>query len=273
MDYILKNKYITLSVNSYGASMQSLEYLGEERLWQGGEAWGSRDVVIFPVVGHAGAYTAAGGEYTPKSHGVARYSEFALVENSLTKLVLELASNAVTKRTYPYDFVLRVEYELKKNTVSVTYNVRSKGGSIPFYVGGHPGMKAPGGEALIEFENEEDPIHYYAGVKEAVCLKGIKKFVANKELFKKFKTLQFGNLSGGKIYAHTADGYVYTYKSDCPIVALWSNEDAGDYICVEPWWGIGDCPDFPAELEKKPFINFADENGKSFTYKLTVDKE
>lgn len=273
MVYIIKNKYITLSVNSFGASMESLVYQGEERLWQGGEAWNSRDVVIFPIVGHAGEYTVDGDAYTPKSHGVARYSEFALVDISLSQLVLELSSNAVTKRTYPYDFVLRVTYTLKKNTVKVSYDVKSKGGKIPFYLGSHAGMKAPGGEALIEFENTEEPIHYLMGKKEAVCLQGIKKFVLNKPILEKFKTIQFGDLSGGEIYAHTADGFVYTYKSDCPIVAFWSNEKEGDYICVECWWGISDCPEFPSELSQKPFINFADEEGKSFSYTLTVSKE
>lgn len=272
MNYFLKNKYITLSVNSFGASMDSLKYLGEERLWQGGEAWGSRDVVIFPVIGHAGKYTALGGEYTPRSHGVARYSEFALVEISLTKLVLELSSNAVTKRTYPYEFNLRVEYVLKKNSVKITYHVKSKGGEIPFYVGSHAGMKAPTGEAVVEFENEEEPIHYLYGERQAVCLKGIKKFVLNKDMLKKFKTVQLGDLSGGEIYVHTADGYVYTYKSDCPVVAFWSNENEGDYVCVECWWGITDCEEFPAELSQKPFINFVDEKGKSFSYTLSISK-
>lgn len=270
MDYIIKNKYITLTVNSYGASMESLIYLGEERLWQGGEEWTSRDVVIFPVVGHAGAYTVDGEKYTPKSHGVARYSEFALADITENSLVLELTSNPVTLRTYPYEFILRVTYTLKKNTVKVSYEVKSKEGTIPFYIGSHPGMKVPGGEAVLEFENEEEPIQYLSDKKEALCLQGIKKLDINKALFEKFKTVQFGDLSGGEIYLHTADGYTYTYKSDCPVVAVWSNEKGGEYICVECWWGINDCPEFPKELADKPFINFADEKGKTFSYSLTV---
>ena len=98
MIYSIKNKYLEVSINSSGASMESLKYLGEERLWQGGKAWGSRDVVIFPVVGHAGTYTAEGRQFSPKSHGVARYSEFMLSEISESELVLELSSNAETKR-------------------------------------------------------------------------------------------------------------------------------------------------------------------------------
>ena len=273
MIYTIKNNYIELSVNSFGAGMHSLKYSGEERLWQGGEAWASRDVVIFPVVGHAGVYTAEGREYTPKSHGVARYSEFALAGKTENELILELSSNDETKRTYPYDFILRVKYALDKNTVRISYEVAAKEGEIPFYLGSHAGMQAPGGEAVIEFENTEDPVHYFVDRKEAVCLEGIKRLVVNKETFKKFKTIQLGELSGGEIYAYTADGYKYTYKSDCPIVALWSNENGGDYICVECWWGINDCPGFPKELSKKPFINFAGTEGKTFSYTLTVSRE
>ena len=103
MLYFLKNKYITLTVDSFGASMHSIIFLGEERLWQGGDAWNSRDVVIFPVVGHAYPYTAEGKEYNPKSHGVARYSEFALVENSLDTLYFR----AVVKRRYKADLSVR----------------------------------------------------------------------------------------------------------------------------------------------------------------------
>lgn len=272
MIYVLNNKYITLSVNSEGGSMTSLKYLGEERLWQGGEYWQSSDVVIFPTLGHAGAYTVNGKSYTPKSHGVARYSEFALADIAEDRLTLELSSNPVTKQTYPFGFDFCITYELKKNTVRITYTVRAaEEGEIPFYVGGHPGMIAPDGEAEIEFENEEYPTVYNLDGTR-VELVEFKRFIANKAFFAKCKTFQLADLSGGKIYATTHDGYKYTYKSDCPVVAFWSNEDGGDYICVEPWWGINDCPLFPKELAEKPFINFADTNGKSFSYTLTIDK-
>lgn len=272
MIYIIKNKFITLSVNSDGGSMTSVNYLGEERLWQGDEYWRSQDVVIFPVVGHAGEYTVDGKTYTPRSHGVARYSEFALVDIGVDSLTLELDSNAVTRKTYPFGFVLKITYKLKKNKIEVTYNVQSKDGKIPFYVGGHPGMKAPGGEAVIEFENEETPMCYPVDGSEPVKMETLRRFVANKEFFKQCKTLQLSGLSGGAITAHTTDGYTYTYKSDCPVFAFWSNEEGGEYICVEPWWGINDSEGSPSELAEKPFINFADESGRTFTYTLEISK-
>ena len=50
MIYYLKNKYLSLAVNSDGGGMTSINYRGEERQWQGGEFWKGQDVVIFPIV-------------------------------------------------------------------------------------------------------------------------------------------------------------------------------------------------------------------------------
>lgn len=272
MIYIIKNKTLSVSVNSEGGCMTSLKYKDEERLWQGGEFWKSQDVVIFPIIGHAEPYEVDGKVYTPKSHGVARYSEFAIADIHEDRLTLELNSNTVTRQTYPFDFTLRVSYALKKNTLKITYEVFAKEGEIPFYVGGHPGMKAPDGEGIVEFEKEENAVAYPVDGGEERPLEGLNTFAVNKDFFAKCKTFQLGCLSGGAIRLYTNDGYRYSYKSDCPVVAFWSNPEGGDYICIEPWWGINDSPDMPRELSEKPFINFADEDGAAFSYTLTVDK-
>ena len=274
MLYTIKNNLISVTVKSEGGSMTSIKYLSEneERQWQGGKEWQGQDVVIFPIVGHAEPYEVCGKTYSPKSHGVARYREFTLVEKTDTSLTLSLSSSEQTLTDYPFEFDFLLKYELKENSVQITYTVSGKNGKIPFYVGGHPGMKAPGGEAIIEFENVENPVLYPLQSDKAVQLNNIKRFVANKAFFKECQTFQLGNLSGGAIYAYTQDGYKYTYKSDCPLFAFWSNEESGDYICVEPWWGINDYPQAPREITLKPFINFADKNAKEFSYTLSIQK-
>ena len=79
MLHSIENQFIKLTVNDEGGSMHSLIYkpTGEERLWQGGEAWASRDVVIFPIIGHAGPFEVCGKSYQLKSHGLARYTRLA----------------------------------------------------------------------------------------------------------------------------------------------------------------------------------------------------
>lgn len=274
MLYTIKNEYLSVTVNTDGGSMTSLKYLplGEERLWQGDEYWKSQDVVIFPIIGHAGAYRARGKTFVPRSHGVARYAMFSLADKREESVTLSLSSDERTRETYPYEFEFSVTYRLVEKSVEITYFVRAKEGKIPFYVGGHPGMKAPGGEAVIEFEREENPVVYPVGGDNGFQLEGLRRFVANKEFFAECQTFQLGSLSGGNITATTADGYRYTYLSDCPIWAFWSNEKGGDYLCVEPWWGINDFSAAPREITLKPFMNFADQAGGAYTFRLTVEK-
>ncbi len=274
MIYTIQNEFLSVSVNTAGGSMTSIKYLptGEERLWQGDRFWQSRDVVIFPLIGHAGPYEAQGKTYSPASHGVARYAEFGLTGKGADSLTLFLSSDDRTKKTYPYDFNFSITYRLIEKSIQVTYSVRAVSGKIPFYVGGHPGMRAPGGEALIEFENIENPVMYPINSAYAARITGLRRFVANKSFFGECQTLQLGSLSGGAIYASTRDGYRYTYRSDCPVFAFWSNPEGGEYVCVEPWWGINDFSGAPREITLKPFMNFTDERGSVFSYNLTIEK-
>lgn len=275
MVYTIENDDIKLTVNGLGGSMTSLVYkqTGEERLWQGDERWWKgQDVVIFPILGHAGPFTANGKKCALKSHGIVRYTQLELRHKSADSLTLGTRSTAETKENYPYEWDFEVSYRLDGNSVSVGYNVRSLSGRLPFYVGGHPGMKAPGGSAEIVFEREEQPLVYPLESDEAQPLGKIKSFTLDKAFLAKCKTYQIGNLSGGAIYALTQDGYRYSYKSDCPLFAFWSNENGGDYVCVEPWWGINDYASAPREITLKPFINFDDGKGRHFEYTLTVEK-
>jgi galactose mutarotase-like enzyme len=225
MDYKLFNKTIQLTVTDEGGTMKSIIYLpsGEERQWQGDEYWKSQDVVIFPIIGHAGAFTVNGKTCNLKSHGIVRYSKLLVEDKSDTSITMSLKSDEQTRENYPYDFIFKIRYDLIESGIKVSYFVQSLGCSMPFYVGGHPGMYAPGGSTVIEFENEENPTIYPIDCDGGVKLNALKRFVADKQFFAECKTLQLGGLSGGSIYAHTQDGYTYEYKSDCPLFAFWSN--------------------------------------------------
>jgi galactose mutarotase-like enzyme len=204
---------------------------------------------------------------------VVRYAELNCIQKGESELTLALSSNEETKKTYPYDFVFAVSYRLNQNAITVTYHVAAKAGSIPFYVGGHPGMVAPNGQAVIEFGQSENAVVYPLETDGSVAMPKLKSFVANKEFFRQCKTFQVGNIASGKVSLTTEDGYRYHYISNCPVWAFWSNEEGGDYVCVEPWWGINDFAKAPRELSLKPFINFADEEGKEFSYTLQINKD
>lgn len=274
MIYSIENDLIKLSINSEGGAMTSLVYKPTDcqRLWQGDERWWKgQDVVIFPIVGHAGAFTAKGQECSLKSHGLIRYTTLSVKEQGADHITLTTESTEDTLAQFPYEWEFEIGYRLVKNTVCVNYFVRSKGGVLPFYLGGHPGMVAPEGRAQITFENEEHP-QVYPLEGEPYPVSKLKEIAMDKEFFARHKTYQLGSLSGGAVYAQTQDGYRYTYKSDCPLYAFWSNENGGDYICVEPWWGINDFASSPKDITLKPFMNFDRGKGSAFGYSLTVEK-
>ena len=274
MIYTIENDYIKLSVNSDGGAMTSLLYkpTNSQRLWQGDERWWKgQDVVIFPIVGHAGAFTAKGQECLLKSHGLIRYTTLSVKEPGADFITLSAQSNGESLEKFPYEWEFEIGYRLENNTVKVGYFVRSKSGVLPFYLGGHPGMVAPEGRAEITFENEEHPI-VYPLEGDPYPISKLKTLTMDKEFFARHKTYQLGSLSGGALRAATQDGYCYTYKSDCPLYAFWSNEKGGDYICVEPWWGINDFTGAPKDITLKPFMNFDRGKGSSFGYSLTVEK-
>lgn len=274
MIYSIENHLIKLSVNSEGGAMTSLVYKPTncQRLWQGDERWWKgQDVVIFPIVGHAGAFTAKGQECHLKSHGLIRYTTLSVKEQGEDYITLTTKSTKDTYAQFPYEWEFEISYRLENNTVNVNYFVRSLCGVLPFYLGGHPGMVAPEGKAQITFENEEHPIVYPLEY-EPYHVSKLKTITMDKEFFACHKTYQIGSLSGGAVYATTQDGYRYTYKSDCPLYAFWSNENGGDYICVEPWWGINDFASAPKDITLKPFMNFDRGEGSSFGYSLTVEK-
>ena len=274
MDYTISSDKLRVTVTDAGGTMKSIFYLpeNEERQWQGEEFWKSQDIVIFPVVGHAGEFNVNGQTYRLHAHGVVRYSVLSLESQTSDSVTLSLRSNEQTKENYPYDFLFKISYKVAGNSVTVTYFVQSLGGNMPFYVGGHPAMKTPCGEAEIEFKNEESPVLYPIDSAKAVKLDRLKRFIVNKPFFKECKTFQLGSLSGGSIYMHTQDGYTYEYKSDCPLFAFWSKEEGGDYVCVEPWWGINNFPEAPMELTLKPFMNVDNGTGKTFSYTLSIKK-
>lgn len=274
MIYTIENEVLKVSVRSDGGTMTSIFYkpTGEERQWQGEAFWKSQDVVIFPIVGHAKAYTVNGKTYEPKAHGVIRYSELTVKEQTADSITFSLDSNEQTKQTYPYDFHFELSYTLNGNSVTVGYFVQSKNGAIPYNIGGHPAMQTPGGDAVIEFPQEENVLIYPIGM-DATVPATIKQFVANKAFFQECKTFQLGNIQSGTVLMHTRDNYTYTYQSKCPLWAFWSHEEGGDYVCVEPWWGINDFEKAPRELSLKPFMEFDSGEGHSYSYTLSVSKD
>ena len=68
-----------------------------------------------------GSYYLDGQRCHMDIHGLAPYLEFSAVEQAPARLVMELASGEETLEKYTRALVFRIVYELRGNTLSVTY--------------------------------------------------------------------------------------------------------------------------------------------------------
>ena len=120
MFYTIKNEYLEVSVNSFGAELSSVKAKdGYEYMWQGGEWWPDRCPVLFPTCGNLPGrkYYYDGKEYKLPIHGIAMYREFTLVEKEETRLLFSQKSDAETLKSYPFEFELQVEFTLDENSL------------------------------------------------------------------------------------------------------------------------------------------------------------
>src|SRR6185437_2028900 len=126
----IENDFLKISVKNSGAELISIKNKKNnyEYLWQGDpKFWARRAPVLFPIVGKLkeNTYTIDSKQYQLLQHGFARDMHFDQVEKESSFLIYGLKHSPETLKNYPYKFELFIKYDLKKNTLRVTYEVRN----------------------------------------------------------------------------------------------------------------------------------------------------
>lgn len=283
----LQNEQLQISVLPKGAELCSVLGLknGIEYMWQGDPAvWGKHSPVLFPIVGtlKKNSYKFKGKEYSLPRHGFARDRQFQLESKDAKELVFLLKSDADSKQNYPFDFEFRIRYQLRKDTLNVTYEVTNTGvEEMYFSVGGHPAFALPlekdasYEDYYLEFEQRENaprwPIspegliekNTISVLENSNCLPITKGLFANDALV--FKSLKSTEVSlHSKKFEH---GWSFDY-ADFPYLGLWAAK-GGDFVCVEPWCGVADAVDHDQQMQSKEGINRI-ESGQSFSRTWSV---
>lgn len=274
MIYYISNQHIEVGIESTGASITSVVHkaTGRQLMWQKNkDIWAFQDVVIFPVIGKAGYYTYNGRKYETGAHGVVRNREFVVTNQSSDTVSLTFTADADSKKQYPVDFALTLTYTLESNCLKVHYTVNNNDSCAMYYMlGGHAGVYAKGGKGNIHFGKQELK---YIDVKEDIgqvkTLGETDNLTLNKAFFKQYDTMVLCGLGKDTYTLETAD-CTYVYRTDSPVVALWSNANAGEYICVEPWWGSTTTDSQrDEELSARPYVNSLD-GGQSAEYEYDI---
>lgn len=148
MTYKLTNNSLYIEIDSLGATLTSLrDVMGQEYLWQGDPTyWKGQAPLLFPIVGalRDGKATVNGTQIAMPRHGLARINTFKKVAEGADSLTFRLAANEETRKMYPFDFALGVEFALVDTTLIQRFTVTNAGDTpMPFCLGCHPGFNIP----------------------------------------------------------------------------------------------------------------------------------
>ena len=266
----LRNEQVSIRVSETGAELQSIQDAsGKEYLWQADpKYWGRHSPILFPIVCAVNdeTYRVDGKEYHLPRHGFARDAEFKVIAQSDRKVTLALESSEETKEVYPYDFTLSVSYVIDDNHISVIWHVyNTDTREIHFQIGGHPAFNVPDGgtSGVIRLDNQEpmEALHSYPDSSHSMdevpfveAENGIMEFSDN--------TWRNDSIKVHKSQLHRAellgkDGEPeVTVTFNTPVIAFWSPfGKQAPFVCIEPWYGIGDPRGFDGEFKDKPLMN------------------
>lgn len=279
MLYILENSLLKVTASNHGAELHSLfsKNSNTEFLWNGDENhWKYHAPVLFPIVGKVknNNYLVDGEIYTLPQHGLARISDFSLIEQTNNTLTFELKYSNETLKVYPYKFSFKIKYILLNNSIKVEYiidNLDNK--TIYFSVGAHPAFMCP-------IDSDETMNDYYFELNKpetsSVILLNEEGYFSNnrqpylnnsniislsKDVFKndalifddlKSTSISLKSRNHSKVLSMDFTGF--------PYMGLWSKPTGAPFVCIEPWFGHSDYYDFTGELKDKEGIQKLDLN-------------
>jgi galactose mutarotase-like enzyme len=282
---------IKAQISTLGAECISLKKNELEYLWQANPSvWGRHAPVLFPIVGRLkdNQYTYQGKSYTMGQHGFARDRNFELTEKTAQQLTLVLKADEASKKVYPFDFELSIQYTLNKSGLQVNYQVRnpSEEEVLFFSIGAHPGFGCPlepGKESFSDYQldfNQKKlgnlPLYTLEGgliaTKKSTLNLQEGKLDLDYRLFENDALiLDVGPVTSLSVHSRkTGKGFAMQF-SDFKWLGLWTKEKDAGFICLEPWNGIADTTDHDGSLENKlGIVRLAPQNSHKAGFQVAL---
>ena len=290
MEYIIENSNLQIKARTHGGEITAILNKGNqtEYLWNGDPSyWKYHAPILFPIVGKVvdSKYRVDGKIYDLPQHGLARVSEFKMIDKKEDEITFELTYSEDSLKVYPYKFSLKSKYKLEGNTVRITYIVENLDDKkIYFSIGAHPAFMCPIdksdslNDCYIEFNKSEISTRInltaegYLSHDREKCLEETAKLDLSKELFKD-DALVFDDLNSNKmtIKSNNNNKSLEVDFTGFPYMGVWAPKDGAPFVCIEPWFGHADYYDFNGEFSEKEGINSLEIGEKfSCTYKVTA---
>lgn len=270
MLYSLENDDLLVQVRDHGAELRSIKERADETeyLWRGDPTWWKySSPLLFPIVGKLvdGKYRVNGKTYELPQHGLARISDFELVEQRKDAIRFALRWSEETLKNYPWKFRVEVGYVLEGRYIRVLWDVTNEDATtMVFSIGAHPAFRCPivQGETLedcyLEFECVEDsqrmkltPEVFFTQEK-APSLHG-KTLPLSDALFAN-DVLAYDDLKSDAVTIRStkSEKSLTLSASGFPFWGFWRPTRGGaPFLCIEPWYGHADFDGFDGEFKDK----------------------
>lgn len=251
--------FAQMLTSKQGAELVSFKLNGEEKVHQGENSvdvngkiyWKRQWPVLFPTVGKCKKNQTIinGKAYEMQVDGFVKDMEFEPVSKLDNFHSYLLKSDKKWLDKYPYEFSLTVTYRLDENKLTTIYKVINQSDvDMPFGIGGHPAFKIDLQDLekenyYLEFEEEEEKIHFLYLVDGLVGTEYAKNIMSNKKVIP-INSHTFDNnaiimkgLKSDKVSLknkRTGKTILTVNYTGFPYLAIWSKPKA-PFISIEPW--------------------------------------
>lgn len=282
--YQLENKFLTAQFCSKGAELKRLfvKTWNSEIMWQADpHVWARTAPILFPIVGALknDTYCFAGKNYKLPKHGFARDLEFSKVIVHEDAIEFYLTHSSKTIEMYPFQFQLKIFYQLVNNSVRVDYEVTNLNQQEMFFsIGAHPGFNMnPNKKNFIEFDSEEKGFrlleeNLYNSKQTYTELDDPRKIDLSKGIFNN-DALIFDSIRSQSVsFVNESDRRKIKISfSKIPYLGIWGKEEMS-FVCLEPWWGVTDEISSSQKIEEKLGINkLKSKETFKVSYSITVE--
>lgn len=261
----ISNSIISASINTLGAELIRLEKDSKNYIWSVDETyWNKTSPILFPIVGRLknDTYSIENKTYELPRHGFARNFEFQIVNQTESSVVFVLESNSETFKNYPFEFELRLEYELDENELKMKYFVENKSeATMPFSIGAHPAFAIENSfsDYSLKFNQTEEFIsHELDNEQFSNSFRKINsengQINLNYSLFEK-DALVFKHLESNELTLLKKKEPVLSVQLEgFPYLGIWTKPNA-PFLCIEPWCGLADNVNHNGNIFEKEGIN------------------
>ena len=281
MIHSAENNDFSLKVKEMGAELNSLisKKTGIEYIWNGNtDIWYGQSPILFPIVGRLldDKYILNGKEYEMAKHGIVRKKPFILTEKTKNSLTFIQTDDNESFQIYPYNFELKVIFELTQTGLKVTHTITNKSNEIMYYsFGAHPAFNCEIGDYL-EFSDDTELFteridHDSILIDEKFPVKMEEnRIILTPDLFNN-DALILSDFNSKKVSIKSRNhSRVIDFMFDSPLLGIWAKPNA-PYVCIEPWWGVNDDYNKKADFsEKRAIMTLKPNENKSFSWEIEI---